>query len=80
MNRPSPSAQPEAGAADPEIPLGVAPARARAGPARGPDIDFGEVEIIPPLLDQGDVDELVGRYDILPQFEARAARPGEYAC
>ena len=68
------------GAAAPEIPLEAVPARARAGPSRGPDIDFGEVEIIPPLLDQGDVDELVGRYDIPPQFEARAAWPGEYAC
>ena len=80
MNQPTQPVRPDAGAADLGIPLEVTPARTRAGPSRGPDIDFGEVELIPPILDQGSVDKLVGRYDIPLQFEARASRPGEYAC
>ena len=72
--------QPVAGIADEAIPLEAPSLRAREGPSRGPDIDFGEVDFIPLILDQGAVDELVEKYGIPHQFKARAAQPGEVAC
>ena len=78
MAQPDQPAQPAAGTADEAIPLKAALLRARERPPRGPN--FGEVDLIPPILDQGDVDKLVEKYGIPYQFETRAAQPGEIAC
>ena len=55
-------------------------AKAVAGTSRGAGYDFGEVDLIPLVLDQGEVNELVGKYAILAQFEVRAAQFREVAC
>nr|XP_027094937.1 uncharacterized protein LOC113714993 [Coffea arabica] len=57
----------------------VAPDQMVAGTSGGPSGDFGEVDTIPPALEQKDVDELAEKYEIPAQFEPRAARPGEVA-
>ncbi|XP_027173218.1 uncharacterized protein LOC113772916 [Coffea eugenioides] len=74
MNPAEQPAQPMVGAAE-----RVAPDQTVAGTSEGPHGDFGEVDTIPPALEQKDVDELAGKYEIPAQFEPRAARPGEVA-
>nr|XP_027071576.1 uncharacterized protein LOC113696346 [Coffea arabica] len=74
MNPDEQPAQPLVGAADQ-----AAPDQTVAGTSGGPSGDFGEVDTIPPALEQKDVDELAEKYEIPAQFEPRAARPGEVA-
>ncbi|XP_027174743.1 uncharacterized protein LOC113774400 [Coffea eugenioides] len=67
-------AQPLVGAAEQAAPIQTA-----AGTSGGPSCDFGEVDTIPPALEQKDVDVLVEKYEIPAHFEPRAAHPGEVA-